>query len=47
MAIFIAYFKDLSLAALVPSATAVYILVLLVLRGIDGEDRDFVKRLLR
>jgi O-antigen/teichoic acid export membrane protein len=47
MAIFIAYFKDLSLAALVPSAAAVYILVLLVLKGIDGQDRDFVKRLLR
>jgi O-antigen/teichoic acid export membrane protein len=47
MAIFVAYFHDLILLVLVPSAAAVYISVLLVLKGIDGQDRDFVRRLLR
>jgi O-antigen/teichoic acid export membrane protein len=44
MAIFIIYFHNLSLLALVPSAAFLYFVVLYVTRGLDKEDIDLVRR---
>ncbi|MCL0070516.1 flippase [Dehalococcoidia bacterium] len=38
MGVFIVYFQDLSLLALIPSAALLYFMVLYIIRGIDKED---------
>jgi len=47
MAVFVVHLNALSLTILVPSAAAVYIALILALRGIDRQDKDFAKSLFR